>query len=82
MTTVLEARSSEGSLIGRCNAKCHTAKGDTCNCICAGKNHGVGLEQAIENSRELAQSDRQDIEYVTRLSQLGLFTQEKEQEPR
>lgn len=28
----------------KCNAKCLNAKGFSCECACAGKNHGAGLE--------------------------------------
>ena len=74
MATVLEARSSDGSLIGRCGAKCHTAKGKKCKCICAGKNHGQGFEQALENSEEFRQDSLGGVTYVTRPRQGELFT--------
>ena len=32
-----------------CNAKCHDAEGEKCECICGGLNHGVGYEQATVN---------------------------------
>lgn len=37
---------------GRCDAKCYNATGGKCDCICGGKNHGVGKQQAIDNVRE------------------------------
>jgi len=82
MATVLEHRTWRGEVIGRCTAKCHTAKGKRCYCICGGRNHGVGFEQAMLNE------DREEIEMERGPShnfaqhQRGLFTQEKKQEPR
>lgn len=40
--------------IGRCDAKCYNSKHDNCDCICGGKNHRKGLDQAVENTRENA----------------------------
>ena len=81
MTTVVEARKADGSLLGRCDAKCHTAKGPKCKCVCKGRNHGVGFDQAFRNLHDLDHDASGDIIYVTRQFQAGLFTQEKEQEP-
>ncbi len=53
MTTLIAAYNSDGCY-GRCDAKCHDAKGDTCNCICGGANHGVGLDKALQNTQEFA----------------------------
>lgn len=52
MTTLISVYNSDGCQ-GRCDAKCYDAQGETCNCICGGKNHGAGLKQAIENTREM-----------------------------
>lgn len=51
--TLIEVRNSDG-VIGRCNELCYNAQHPECNCVCHGKNHGVGLRQAIDNIRELA----------------------------
>lgn len=48
MTTVLAVHNSSGC-VGRCDANCHDAKHEKCTCICGGKNHGKGSEQAIRN---------------------------------
>ena len=42
--------------LGRCDAKCYDGltDPDNCVCICHGDNHGVGLDQAIENTRAYA----------------------------
>lgn len=55
MTTLISYHSSGGDE-GRCDAKCYNAKHPNCDCICSGSNHGVGLEQATDNCRELAAS--------------------------
>jgi len=55
MTTLISYQSSGGDQ-GGCDAKCYDAQEPDCDCICGGRNHGAGREQAIENTRELAQS--------------------------
>ena len=52
MTTVHAVYDSDGC-VGRCDAKCHNAKGDVCHCICGGLNHGCGFAQARENIKKL-----------------------------
>lgn len=37
---------------GKCDANCYDAKNPVCDCVCGGRNHGVGLKQATENTRE------------------------------
>lgn len=54
MTTVLSYLNSNGDR-GRRDAKCHNARpGSDCDCICQGKNHGAGSDQAMENARTMA----------------------------
>ena len=53
MTTLISYHTSSGEQ-GRCDARCYNAKHPTCDCICGGANHGVGREQAIENTRQMA----------------------------
>lgn len=48
MTTLIYVGNSEGC-VGRCDAKCYAATHPDCDCICGGKNHGVGLKQAQDN---------------------------------
>jgi hypothetical protein len=55
MTTLISYQSSGGDQ-GRCDAKCYNAWGPECHCICQGANHGIGKQEAIENTRELAES--------------------------
>jgi Transcription factor WhiB len=54
MTTLISCSSSGGDQ-GRCDAECYDAREPDCDCICGGRNRGAGREQAIENTRELAQ---------------------------
>lgn len=53
--TLIEVRNSDG-LVGRCDAKCYEATSPKCTCICGGANHGAGKTQAMDNTRELAES--------------------------
>lgn len=55
MTTLIAVYNSEGCQ-GRCDARCHLAAEDECDCICGGRNHGASNEQALDNTRELAES--------------------------
>jgi len=59
MTTLIAVYNGE-RCIGRCDAKCHNAKGPVCTCICGGKNHGVGLAQAMVNTGEITSSVLQE----------------------
>lgn len=49
MATLVTVHSPEGQM-GRCDAKCHDATDSDCTCICGGRNHGVGLRRATENT--------------------------------
>ena len=55
MTTLIAVYNSEGC-VGRCDARCYEAAEPDCDCICGGRNHGAGKEQAIDNTRELAEN--------------------------
>ena len=50
MTSVIAAYKSDGTCIGRCDAKCHDAKEPKCTCICGGRNHGAGYAKALANN--------------------------------
>jgi hypothetical protein len=70
VTTLISYQSSGGDQ-GRCDAKCYDAAEPECTCICGGRNHGAGKEQALENTRELAESwieharaNGQDVSHV------------------
>lgn len=55
MTTLIAVYNS-GGCVGRCDARCYEAREPGCACICGGRNHGAGKRQAMDNTRELAQS--------------------------
>jgi hypothetical protein len=55
MVTLISYQSSGGDQ-GRCDAKCYAADHPDCDCICGGRNHAAGRQQAVDNTRELAQS--------------------------
>ncbi len=60
MTTVLAVYTSDGC-VGRCDANCHDAKHSVCTCICGSRNHGKGLEAAIENTKEMIGLTEEDL---------------------
>lgn len=37
----------------RCDQRCYGARGGHCDCICGGKNHGAGIDKALDNVREM-----------------------------
>jgi hypothetical protein len=55
VTTLIAVCNSEGC-VGRCDARYYEAAEPDCDCICGGRNHGAGKEQAIGNTRELAEN--------------------------
>ena len=52
MTTLIAVYDSSGRCIGRCDSRCYNAEEPKCECICGGRNHGAGFQQAVENTRE------------------------------
>lgn len=53
MTTLIAVYNSDGC-VGRCDARCYDAKEPHCECICGGKNHGVGRNKAMANTEQMA----------------------------
>jgi len=58
MATLISWETSGGKK-GRCDARCHNAKGPRCRCICGGRYHGAalrpgGVEQAVRDTWEEA----------------------------
>ena len=53
MATLIASYNYDGCT-GRCDAKCYNASHPKCECICRGINHGKGLQTAVDNTRELA----------------------------
>jgi hypothetical protein len=37
----------------RCDARCYHGKSKTCCCMCGGRNHGTGLQKALNNIRDI-----------------------------
>lgn len=54
--TALMAIYRKGRCEGRCDGRCWgaTSPPSACTCICGGINHGVGRQQAVENTAEVA----------------------------
>jgi len=75
MTTLIEARKSNGTLIGRCDARCHNATHPRCTCICGGRNHGIGGRKAWRNTQvEFAEIEKEISELGGEIrSQTTLF---------
>ena len=55
MTALIAVYTGDGCA-GRCDAKCYNAWGPECHCICQGANHGADKQEAIDNTREMAES--------------------------
>lgn len=62
--TLISTHNSE-SCTGRCDSRCYLAEGPVCTCCGGGRNHGVGLQQAMDNTHEYAQEivDRWNSEH-------------------
>lgn len=54
MTILIAVYDNDGCQ-GRCDAHCYEAREPHCDCICGGRNHGAGLERAVDNTREFAE---------------------------
>lgn len=65
MATVFAVYNNNGC-VGRCDAKCHNAKGEECRCICGGVMHGVGARIAMEDRSYIT-----DAEIIENACQLG-----------
>ena len=49
MTVICEEVDQTGKVIRRCDARCYNAKGQDCECMCDGDNHGKGFIGAVLN---------------------------------
>ena len=49
MTTLISQYGGSGKCRGRCDARCHDARGPVCRCICGGRFHGKGFARAQEH---------------------------------
>jgi hypothetical protein len=61
VSTLIAVYNSEGC-VGRCDAKCYEAAAGDCHCICGGKNHGAGRQQAERNVRQYTEAQLREIE--------------------
>ena len=68
MTTVYAVYDNYGC-VGRCDAKCHNAKGPECRCICGGAFHGVGSKIAVDDRKYL--TDYEILENARKLNPYG-----------
>lgn len=85
MTTLIAVYTSDGC-VRRCDARCYNAESSTCDCICGGANHGKGLNQAAENTREMVRTwidkyeaehpDQQPMQWLVPDVQLDLFEEQ------
>lgn len=51
MMFIIKAISHHGD-VATCNEECYDAQGGNCSCICGGRNHGIGLRQALLAAQE------------------------------
>jgi len=56
VATVIAVYTSDGC-VGRCDAKCHNATEDECDCICGGRLHGVGADNAVKVNTDAIDPD-------------------------
>lgn len=52
MSTLIISRDPATSKERRCDARCYSAKGPKCKCVCGGINHAKGRNQAIDNTNQ------------------------------
>jgi len=80
MTTLLIHTRPDGTHRRICGANCHNATKPHCVCICQGVNHGVGINQAIDNTQHHAHllADAQDPgRFIITNAQYQLFEEKK-----
>jgi hypothetical protein len=54
MATLMTVYAANGDCVGRCDERCYEARELVCQCVCNGRNHGVGLQQAVKTTVERA----------------------------
>lgn len=77
---ILRAFNSAGET-GRCDSRCYDARNKRCRCCCGGRNHGVGLNQAIKNAIKMVKEANagncpealEQVIFETPCKQLRLF---------
>ena len=45
----------------KCDESCYNAKHIGCNCICHGKNHGLGLQHALDTASQTAEAINAEV---------------------
>ena len=55
MPSLIIERGTIGKSRGQCDSRCYNAKSPKCLCCCAGRNHGVGLQKAIDTTRTMTE---------------------------
>jgi len=60
MTTYMTWETAGGKK-GRCDAKCHNARGQKCRCMCRGNLHGSAIGKTPEEARRLRDEKAPDI---------------------
>lgn len=76
---LIEVRKRDGTVVGRCDARCYNARGGNCSCICGGANHGAGLDRAMDNTSAMVETWIEDFakrhnldEYESRVAPLQM----------
>jgi len=46
----------------RCDARCYNGHSKQCKCVCGGRNHGKGLQRALDNTRKIAEEIIEQVE--------------------
>ncbi len=64
--TLIHVGNSEGT-VGRCDAKCYDARHPHCDCVCGGRNHGKGLDEAIEREYRTGRQRYETDRYIARI---------------
>ncbi len=55
MSTLIIKHRADGKKKGQCDSRCYNAKTPVCICCCGGANHGIGLQKALEATKEIAE---------------------------
>lgn len=63
MNAVITYQSSDGTR-RRCDARCYNATTRKCTCICGGRNHGVGKQQALKNNEQHCKQLRYELDDI------------------
>ena len=66
---IIQEYAQNGTKLRRCDARCYNAKGKKCFCICGARNHGKGIDFAVQNAHYLLNElQKQQNEHVFYLS--------------